>query len=96
MIGFSVSVLVKGKFPAIGGIFKNYVVFGEKNVNPKLLVGSKARRLSFVLAVIFSLIVFVIYIQNQILREYSLVSISSIAIGIVAGIIWHKIALKLV
>lgn len=93
-VGFFITAFVKSKLPAIGGgAYRNRVLFGDQNVNPKLLVGLRARIVGFLLGGIFILIIFVIYIQNQIMIEQYLNSILSILIGIVIGIIWYKYAL---
>ncbi len=93
-IGFFISAFVKGKLPAIGGgAYRNRLLFGDKSVNPSLLFGLRARVVGFLFGGIFALIVFVIYIQNEIMIDKYLNSILSIIIGIMIGMTWYKYAL---
>ncbi len=93
-IGFFVVTFVNGKLPVIGGGgYRNRVLFGDRNVNPTLLVGFRARMVGFSLGAISALIVFVLYVQNQIMVGQYFNSILSIVIGVVIGMIWYKYAL---
>src|SRR3989338_3260185 len=93
-IGFFITAFFKGKLPAIGGgAYRNRVLFGDRNLNPGLLVGLRACIVGFLLGGVFALIVFVMYIQNEIMIDQYSNSILSIVIGIAIGMIWFKYAL---
>lgn len=93
-VGFFVAALIKGKLPAIGGGgYRNRFLFGDRSANPILLVGSRARIVSLLFGGVFTLIVFVIYTQNQNITDQYLNSVLSSIIGMIVGIAWYRYAL---
>jgi len=89
-IGFSITTFIKGKFPTIGGGgYRNRVIFGDGSADPVLLVGLRARIVGLFFGGIFALIVFAVYIQNEIMSGQYFKSVLSILIGSVIGIVWH-------
>ncbi len=87
-IGLSILAIVTGKFPVLGGVYKNLVVFGDKNVNPSLLKGLRARVLGITFGGLLTLFALSIY-------EYKdPVCSVSIVIGLMIGFFHYKWSLK--
>lgn len=89
-VGFAIYAFVVGKFPAKStyfGFTGNYVVWGDRNVNPKQLVGMRARILAILFFLIFGAIILALVSQSNLPGNVMLNDIVSIVLGIIGGIL---------
>ena len=89
-LGFSIFSFINGKFPVKStyfGFTGNYVVWGDRNVDPKLLSGKRARLLSVLFFLIFALFILALSNLNTLFGNVIITNIVSITIGVIIGII---------
>ena len=89
-VGFAIYAFIVGKFPVKSTYFGstgNYVVWGDQNVDPKLLTKGRARFLSILFLLIFGAIILALVSQSTLDGNAPLTDIISISIGIIVGII---------
>ena len=89
-VGFAIYAFVVGKFPVKStyfGLTSNYVIWGNRNVDPKLLTKGRARFLSVLFLLIFGAIILALVTQSNLSGNTPLNDIVSISIGIIVGII---------
>jgi hypothetical protein len=86
-VGFSIYSFTVGKFPTKGGIPRNYIVWGDRNVDTKMLSGNRARFLSVLFFLIFALFILAISNLNNLFGNIIFSNIVSIIIGVTIGMI---------
>ena len=91
--GYGLVSFIKGKFPAIGRFQR--VVWGNKNVNPNLLVGIRARVLSLFFIIFFTICISAIFSINNIIINSLYSNLISIIIGFTISALLYRFSLKL-
>ena len=89
-VGFSIYSFIVGKFPVKStyfGFTGNYVVWGDKNVNPRQLSGKRARFLSIMFFLIFVLIILALVSQSNLPGNTIISNLISIPLGLIGGCI---------
>ncbi len=89
-IGFSAYSFIVGKFPTTHIQYRNYILWGDDNVNPRLLIGKRARNVSISVFILFSLFTIALLGQNNLFGNIILTNLISILIGIIIGVQWCK------
>ena len=93
-IGYCLMALCKGKFPVTGGLWRNSVVFGNRGVNPRLLIGSRARVFSVLVLILFIVFTLALSTQNSLVVNTLYSNLISIVAGLFIGGVLYKVALK--
>lgn len=89
-IGFSAYSFMVGKFPTTHIRYRNYILWGDGNINPRLLIGKRAKHVSILVLLLVSLFTISLLGQNNLFGNIILTNLISISIGIIIGIFWSK------
>lgn len=93
-ISYCLFAFAKEKFPVVLSRYKNYIVWGDKSVNPRLLTGRRARMLSALFGGLFLLFILVLYKYNPLIFTTALSNLVSVLIGATIGAALYQIALR--
>lgn len=88
-IGYSVYAFIKGKFP-IARPGRNFVVWGDKNVDQGILKRNSARFVAIAFIVLFTLFIIATADQNILIVNALVSNLISILIGLAVGAILYK------